>query len=207
MRDKALLPIPHPVSRIPPYMADLDRYAEPRRDAATLAARRTALIDQLGWLEDEAAALAPLLADLPAWATDRAPMPGDLTAKETFAQLAAWDRGSTADWLRRALDEDAPDLSTPEPQAQPQANERDLGDLLSDLQAARADLRQRVEAVDPEAWSRRVVLDGAETDLYGLLLAVVQRDAEHLKEIAYRLHQADLRPRDAESELPRPPQA
>ncbi len=126
-------------------MADLDRYAEPRRDAATLAARRTALIDQLGWLEDESAALAPLLATLPAWATDQAPMPGDLTAKETFVQLAAWDRDLTSDWLRRALDEDAPELATPEPKAQPGANDLPLSDLLTDLQSARADLRQQVE--------------------------------------------------------------
>ncbi len=64
----------------------------------------------------------------------------------------------------------------------------------------------RSKSIEPDAWSRRVILDGAETDLYGLLLAVVQRDAEHLKTLAYRLHQADLRPRDAESELPRPPE-
>ena len=187
-------------------MADLDAYAEPRRDAATLAARRTALVDQLGWLEDESAALVPLLADLPAWATDQAPMPGDLTAKETFVQLAVWDRDVTSEWLRRALAEDAPELVTPEPQAQPGANDRPLPDLLTDLQGARVGLRQQVEAIDPDAWSRRVVLDGAETDLYGLVLAVVQRDAEHLKTLAYRLHQADLRPRDPASELPRPPE-
>lgn len=188
-------------------MADLDRYAQPRRDAATLAARRAALIDQLGWLEDEAGALMPLLAALPAWATDQAPMPGDLTAKETFAQLAAWDRDTTPQWIERALTEDAPALATPAAEAVAGANDRDLDDLLSEIQDARASLRQRVEAVEAGAWSRRVVLDGAETDLYGLILTVVQRDAEHLKTLAYRLHQADLRPPTAASELPRQPGA
>lgn len=183
-------------------MADLDRYAEPRRDAKTLASRRQALIDQLGWLEDEAAALAPLLATLPAWATDQAPMPGDLTAKETFAQLAAWDRDLTP---KLDLATDSPRLGSPVPEADAGANDRSLDDLLADVQSARADLRQTVEAIDPAAWSRRVVLDETETDLYGLLLAVVQRDAEHLKTLAYRLHQADLRPPTPASELPRQP--
>ncbi len=186
-------------------MADLDRYAEPTRDAATLASRRQALIDQLGWLEDEAAALAPLLAGLPAWATDRAPMPGDLTAKETFAQLAAWDRDVTPGWLDRAVTTDTPHLDEPAPEADAGANDRSLDDLLADVQSARAQLRRRVEAIAPEAWTRRVVLDGTETDLYGVLLAVVQRDAEHLKTLAYRLHQADLRPPTPASELPRQP--
>ena len=188
-------------------MADLDRYAEPRRDAATLAARRAALIDQLGWLEDEAAALAPLLADLPAWATDRAPMPGDLTAKETFAQLAAWDRDVTPDWLQRVQAEEMPALAMPAAQAVDGANDRPLDDLLTDLRHARAALRQSAEAIPAPAWSRRLTLDGQETDLYGLMLALVQRDAEHLKTLAYRLHQADLRPRTPADDLPRPPGA
>ena len=193
-------------------MADLDRYAQPPRDAATLAARRAALLDQLGWLEDEAAALAPLLAPLPAWATEQAPMPGDVTAKETFAVIAAEDREVMPVWIARVLAEDAPDLTTPEPrgtlaavEGDGAANDRPLADLLADLQDARAALRQSFEAVPPQAWTRRLVLDGTETDLYGLALAVVQRDADRLKELAYRLHEADLRPRTAADDLPRPP--
>ncbi|PAP76043.1 hypothetical protein [Rubrivirga marina] len=171
----------------------LDKYSEPRRDAATLAARREALIDQLGWLEDEAAALAPLLDALPAWAVEQAPMPTDLSAKQTFAALAALDRDVYPDWIARLQAEDAPDLESPPLEAEENANDRDLGDLLSDLRAAREALRGTVEAVPAEAWARRATLDGDATDLYGIALAIVQRDAEHLKELAYRLHDADLR--------------
>ena len=192
-------------------MPDLDAYAEPRRDAATLAARREALLDQLGWLEDEAAALAPLLAALPAWATDQAPMPNDRTAKETFAAFAALDREVTPRWLERIASEDAPALETPDLEdALEGANDRDLDDLLADVRAARADLRAAFEAVPAVAWSRKAVLpsdgalDGATTDLYGVALHVVRRDAEWLKELAYRLHEADLRPRTPEDDLPRP---
>lgn len=196
-------------------MADLDRYAQPKRDAATLAARREALLDQLGWLEDEATALAPLLAALPAWATDQAPMPGDLTAKEVFASIAATDRDVTTGWIERVQAEDNPDLTTPEPnrakgataEGDGGANDRPLPELLADLKDARAGLRQSFEAVPPAAWSRPLVLDGTPTDLYGLALAVVQRDAERLKALAYRLHEADLRPRTPADDLPRPPSA
>ena len=197
-------------------MADLDRYASPPRDAATLAARRAALLDQLGWLEDEAAALAPLLEALPAWATEQAPMPGDLTAKETFAAIAAADRDVTPAWIDRVLAEDTPELTTPEahgsggnpePGEPGSANRQPLAALLADLRDARAALRERFEAVPPEAWSRSLVLDGRPTDLYGLALAVVQRDADRLKDLAYRLHQADLRPRTPADDLPRPPSA
>lgn len=187
-------------------MPDLDRYAAPPRDAATLAARREALLDQLGWLEDEAAALAPLLAGLPAWAVDEAPLETELSAKETFAALAALDRDVYPAWLARLQSEDAPEVATPAPLPRVEgANGRALDALLADLRAARADFRAALAAVPPEAWGRGVVVDGTPTDLYGLALSVVQRDADHLKALAYRLHEADLRPRTPADDLPRPP--
>ena len=185
----------------------LDRYAEPRRDAATLAARREALLDQLGWLEDESTALAPLLAALPTWAVEQAPMPGDLTAKETFAALAALDRDVYPDWLARLQAEDAPAFTSPTPAGPEGANDRSLDDLLTDLRAARAAFREAMTAVPAEAWSRAATLDGEATDLYGLALSIVQRDADHLKTLAYRLHQADLRPPKPGDDLPRRPEA
>ena len=62
-------------------------------------------------------------------------------------------------------------------------------------------------AVPAEAWSRAATLDGEATDLYGLALSIVQRDADHLKTLAYRLHQADLRPPKPGDDLPRRPEA
>ena len=172
----------------------LDQYSEPRRDAATLAARREALLDQLGWLEDEAAALAPLLAGLPAWAVEQAPLPTDLSAKETFAALAALDRDLYPEWVARLQSEDVPALTTPDPlPGTDGANDRPLDDLLGDLRRSRESFRTALTGIPAEAWGRRAVLDGRETDLYGLTLSIVQRDAEYLKELAYRLHEADLR--------------
>lgn len=175
-------------------MIDLDRYAEPRRTPEVLAARRAALIDQLGWLIDEAAALAPLLGALPAWAVDQAPMPDQPTAKEVFAGLAALDREVYPDWLHQLEAGDGVELAIPSPLPGTEgANDRDLDALLADVQSARTSLVARIEALSVEDWERRAALNGQETDLYGLALAIVQHDADRLKDLAYRLHDADLR--------------
>jgi hypothetical protein len=170
---------------------DLDAYAEPRRDAATLAARREALLDQLGWLEDEAAALGPLLATLPPWAVEEAPLPTDLSVKQTLAAMAAADRDVHPAWIGRAVAEDAPALATPAPDTT--AATAPLDDLLGAVRAARAAFRARFAEVAPDDWARPLTLDGQPTDLYGLALTIARRDADALKELAYRLHAADLR--------------
>lgn len=188
---------------------DLDRYAQAPRDADTLAARRVALLDQLGWLESEAAALAPLLAALPEWAVRQAPLPTDLSVAETFAALAMFDRDVVSGWLeqiRMAAGDDAPVLlATPQPLTVPAgaagaaagAADAPLADLLADVQAARAALREHLAGLDADVWVRPVALDGHATDLYGVALTLCQRDADALRALAYRLHEADLgRPAD-----------
>ena len=176
-------------------LVDLDAYARPAADATTLAARREALLDQMGWIEDEARALGPLLGALPPWAVDQAPLPTDLSVRDTVAALAALDRETLPAWFAAAetpAGDAAPALSIPRPLPAPLPNNAALDALLADLAAARAALRVRAAAVPPAAWSRPLVLDGRETDLYGAALALVQHDADRLKEIAYRLHEADL---------------
>lgn len=166
---------------------DLDAYARPASDPATLAARREALLDQMGWIEDEAAALGPLLGALPPWAVEKAPMPTDLSINDTLAALARLDRETLAPWF----DAGAPDVLTLRlPETAP--TEAPLDALLADVAAARRDLRARAEALDPAAWSRAVTVNGDATDVYGAVLRIVQHDADRLKEIAYRLHEADV---------------
>ena len=174
---------------------NLDAYARPAADAATLAARRAALLDQMGWIEDEALALGPLLGALPPWAVDQAPLPTDLSVRDTVAALAALDRETLPAWFDAAETPESaetPALTIPRPLPAPPASDAPLGVLLADLAAARAALRVRAAAVPPAAWSRPLVLDGRATDLYGATLALVQHDADRLKEIAYRLHEADV---------------
>ncbi|MEO0557753.1 MAG: DinB family protein [Bacteroidota bacterium] len=176
-------------------MVDLDRYAEPSRTPEVLAARRAALLDQLGWLTDEAAALVPLLAALPAWAVDQSPTPDQPTAKEVFAGLAALDRDVYPGWLHQLEPDTLPELAIPSPLPGTEgANDRDLDHLLAGIQAARTDLVALIASVEVDGWGRKAQFNGTETDLYGLALAIVQHDADRLKDLAYRLHEADLRP-------------
>jgi hypothetical protein len=171
---------------------DLDRYREPAPDPAARAERRAALLDQLGWLADEAAALAPLLAPLPAWALEGAPLPGDRSVKETFAHLAWLDREVYPRWITRLEAEDRPALTPTEGGAAPEANARSLDVLAKELRNARAALVARVEGLPEAVWMREATLDDEVVALDGLLLRVVRHDADALRALAYRLHEARL---------------
>lgn len=180
---------------------DLDRYREPSRSPEVLAARRGALAEQMEWLADEAAALGPLLAALPTWAVEQAPLPEERSVRQSLAALAALDRSTHPAWLDavEAAGRDGepprlamPDLSAVEAGAVGEPADGDLGPLLAEVRAAREALVARVRGLAPDVWERPVLLDGRATDLYGVLLALVRRDADELKALAYRLHGADL---------------
>jgi hypothetical protein len=179
---------------------DLDRYREPLRDPAALAERRAALLDQLGWLADEVAALAPLLAGLPAWALEGAPLPGDRSLKETLVYLARLDREVYPGWIARLEAEERPALVPTGAEPEEGANARDPGSgpgqgldaLVEDVRSARAALVARVGALPEEVWAREATLEDAPVTLYDLLLRVVRHDADVLRALAYRLHEAQL---------------
>ena len=182
---------------------DLDRYDDPPSDPATQAARREALLDQLGWLADEAAALRPALATLPTWAVEEAPLQGQLTAKETLAALARRDREVYPRRIARLVAEDVPALDPAEDVADASANDRSLDDLLAEVGEARAAFIEAVGSVPADDWARTATLDageGAETiTLYELVLRIVRHDADRLRDLAYRLHEADLSERPPSS--------
>jgi len=171
---------------------DLDQYLDAPRDSETLRVRREILIDQLGWLSDEAKALKPLLADLPAWALDQAPLPDDRTVKESLAHLSALDRKVYPLWIERLVTDDHPTLEEPGSENDSEANSRNLGELLTDVQKARISLIKTVEAVPQHDWERKVTLAEEEIDLFDLALHIVRHDADCLRNLAYRLHEADL---------------
>lgn len=171
----------------------LDQYLDAPRKPETLAARREALIDQLGWLSDEAKALEPMLAELPAWALDQSPMPNERTAKETLAELAARDREVYPAWIAQLIAEDAPELISIELPADETANVREIGDLLGEVREARASLTKSVAEIPESEWKRTATLEGEEVDLFAIALIIVRHDADRLRDLAYRLHEADLK--------------
>lgn len=171
---------------------NLDEHAGPATDPAVLRARREALVDQLGWLADEAEALGPLLAELPAWALEGAPLPGEHSVNETLAHLAALDRMVYPRWLDRLATGEQPALDEAEPPAETGAETRPLDGLLADLRAARTNLIRAFEAAPEALWDRPATLHGQLVTLYDLALRIVRHDADLLRALAYRLHEANL---------------
>ena len=170
----------------------LDQYRDAPRDPETLAARREALIDQLGWLSDEAKALEPMLAGLPEWALDQAPLPDEHTAKETLALLASLDREVYPKWIEQLVADEQPALAEENVETDSEANAHDLGDLLGEVREARKSLIGVVEAVPESEWTRKATLADEDVDLFDLALRIVRHDADCLRNLAYRLHEANL---------------
>ena len=176
---------------------DLDRYREPSRTPEAQADRRAALLDQLGWLAEEADALAPLLDRLPTWAVDAAPLPGDRSVRATLAHLAHLDRTVHARWVERLEAEEHPALVTPEEDAgaaRPESADDApaLDTLVAHVREARTALVAQIEALPPAVWEREGTLEGAPVTLHDLLLRVARHDVDLLRALAYRLHEAKL---------------
>lgn len=169
---------------------DLDSYNETHRDEETLTHRREALIGQLEWLINEAEVLKPLLAELPEWALEKAPTEERRSVKESIALLHAMDEQVTLTWLAQVQSGAAASFETPETLSLD--TESDVSALLDRLRASRSRVVQWFREWDEQRWARSLRVDGQETDFYGLALAITQRDADVLRDVAYRLHEADL---------------
>lgn len=169
---------------------DLDLYNEPHRDEEALAHRREALIGQLEWLISEAEALEPLLEELPEWAIEKAPAAEERSLKDTIALLHAMDEEVALPWLERFEAGASDSFKTPE--ALPLDTESEVSVLLDRLRGSRSRVVQCFRDLHEGRWTQPLTVDGQETDVYGFALAIAQRDADLLRAVAYRLHEADL---------------
>ena len=184
---------------------DLDDYAEPRRSEADWAARRGALTDQLGWLIDEADALGPLLAPLPEEVLRTAPLPGDKSVVATLGLLAALDHHVRTPRIA-AFAGDQPNLAfeTPDERSlvSPGADARPLGEVLDEVKASRRALLHALAEVEDEAWHREAEMEEGTLTLFDLALHIARRDADELRTLAYRFHEARLSDRVPPSQKP-----
>ena len=181
---------------------DLDHYAEPRRSAADWAVRRAALTDQLGWLVDEADALGPLLAPLPDEVLTTAPLPGERSVVATLSLLAALDRAVRTPRIAAFADPSADLVFEDAEEAVLLAENADaapLADVLAEVKARRRALLDTLGTVPDDAWHREAAVAGETMTLFDLALHVARRDADELRTLAYRLHEARL-----SSRTPRP---
>lgn len=166
-----------------------------------LAARRTALLEQLTYLIDEIEVLKGIVHRVPEVVQTARPPGEAFSMRETYGLLAALDTEVHRPRLRRLSAEDEPALDPADPAALAAAadwNERPIADLLDDVQAARRTLVEALEALPPEAWARTATLGGARLDVYALALGIARQDADLLRPVGYRLHAARLtdRPQD-----------
>ncbi len=147
------------------------------------------LVDQLRYLIDEAEAMEPLLAGLPA-DVPTMHLPGERSILGTLAHLAALDRVAL-DRLRQMLTEDRPAFEETPMQG---TEHGDIETALADLRAARSALSDAFSAVPTAGWSRAATFpDGSRRDVAGFALAITQRDTAELRRLAYRLHESNLR--------------
>lgn len=152
------------------------------------ADRREALLDQLGYLEAEVEALAPLLARLPADYL-AASMPGERSVLATFAHLAALDE-VYAERLRRFVAEDAPTFETADPDG---VLHDALDPALNAVGTARRTLVDAFRSLAPTDWARTATFpDGERRDVADFALAIVHHDAAELRRLAYRMHESHL---------------
>ena len=174
---------------------NLDHYAEPRRSKADWAVRRDAITDQLGWLIDEADALGPLLAPLPEEVLTTAPLPGQKSVVATLGLLAALDRAVRMPQIAAFAEPEADLTFEPADESALLGDDADrhpLAEVLEEVKARRRALLGTLGTVPDDAWHREATLGGETLSLFDLALQIARRDADELRTLAYRLHEARL---------------
>jgi hypothetical protein len=162
-------------------------------------ALREALLDQMAYLVDEIEALRSVVGTLPDAITSGRPAPDALTMKELYAALATLDEAVRSDRVAQIAEDEAPSFESVDvDEAVREAgwNEKDIDDILRQVQDAREALVDQLTALPLEAWHHSATLDGDTVTLFDLVHRMTQADAERLRDLGYRLHGAHLSDRD-----------
>lgn len=163
--------------------------AEPR------AALREALLDQLAYLVDEIEALRGIVHRVPEPVLTARPPGEALSIKQAYGVLAVLDEAVHLPRFRRLAAEDEPAFEPPDPAgfaAHEAWDDAPIDALLARVQAARRALVAFLRTLPPDAWARTATVDGVLHDGYALAHAVTQHDADLLRPVGYRLHEARL---------------
>jgi hypothetical protein len=166
---------------------------------------RSVLIDQLRYLIDEVEALKPLVGRVPDAVQEGRPTLDALSMKEIYGALATRDEQVRVPRLEQMTGAD--ELPAFDPVDDPELvgdadwNERSLPDILDRLQAARLALVDRLEALPPEAWAQTARFGDETRTVYEMVHHIVRADTDRLRDLSYRLHEANLTNR--ERDLPK----
>jgi hypothetical protein len=166
-----------------------------------------ALIDDLiEKMESERAALLEVLTRIDERAASVSPPEGDgelgWSVKEQLAHLASMDRGYRQ-WVRRAVAEDAPNVSDgrtvtdPMPIPLEDANDAPLGDLVEQMTAERVETMQLAASLAPEQFDRLAKQEFfGELSVLQWLRSYYRHDRMHRAQI--QGEQSEYRPRFAD---------
>lgn len=162
-------------------------------------ALREALLDQLAYLVDEIEALQTVVGDVPQQIKNGRPAPDALTMKELYGAIATLDDEVRQPRIAQMMDADDPSFDAVDvnPRVRDAGwNDRSMADILGQVTAAREALVDQLSAVPLEAWHRTASLDGDAVSVFDLVYRMTQDDAERLRSLGYRLHDAHLSERD-----------
>ncbi|PEN11225.1 hypothetical protein CRI94_16540 [Longibacter salinarum] len=158
-------------------------------------------MEQVEYLIDEVEALRTVTDTVPEPVQSGRPTDDDLSMKELYGLIAELDRHERTDWIRRARDEDTPTLSPAEATERVRRgdwNDRDLDVVLDAVQDARRDLVANLTDLDAGTWMREVEVEGESLTLFELVHRFATDDFQRLRDLGYRLHDADLSDRGEE---------
>jgi hypothetical protein len=166
---------------------------------------RAVLADQLRYLIDEVEALKPLVGRVPDVVQAGRPTPDVLSMKEIYGALAARDEQVRIPRLGQMTTADAPPVFDPIEDAALVAdadwNEQPLPRILDRVQSARAALIDQLEALAPVDWSCTAQFGDDMQSVYEMAHRIAREDADRLRDLGYRLHEANLT--DRERDLPK----
>ncbi|WP_022835844.1 hypothetical protein [Salisaeta longa] len=161
---------------------------------------REALIAQMAHLIDEVEALRPMLDVLPPAVQTGRPTPDALSMHEVYGSFATLDADVRGPRIERLLAEDSPVLAPANRADLARAagwNDEPLPAILDAVQRERRALVERLDAIATPQWTRTARLHDTTHTLFTLVRAMVQDDIDCLRELAQRLHEADLSATDA----------
>lgn len=175
--------------------------ARPSGAADPIDQQRQALLAQLAYLIDEIEVLKGLIGRVPEPVLNARPLPDDLSIKETYGLIATRDAEVRLPRLRRMIADDQPVFEAVDDQtlvAQADWNDRPIDAILDQVQDARRMLVAYARALPAEAWTRTARFDEPVRNVYEMLYAIIQQDAEYQRTLGYRLHETNLteRPQD-----------
>lgn len=160
---------------------------------------RSALLGQLGYLVDEIEALRTVVGDVPDQIKNGRPSPDALSMKELYAEIATLDTEVRRPRVGQVVDGENPAFESADPESEVRDagwNEQALSDILDQVIHAREVLVDQLAAAPLRAWHHTALLNGESVSLFDLVYRMTQTDADRLRNLGHRLHNAHLSDRD-----------